>query len=69
MPVSSFRTQLADYIAAAEKQGWEVTHTRRHWRFKPADPTKRIVFTASSPSDWRVLKNMRAELRRSGLEI
>jgi hypothetical protein len=69
VPQSSFQKQLLEYVTAAEEQGWEVTHSRRHWKFCPKDKHKRIVYIATSPSDHRVMKNMRAELRRSGLNL
>lgn len=69
MPVSSVHKRMIDLIAAAQDQGWDVTRKRKHLRWVPPDPHKDMVFTAVTPSDHRALKNMRAQLRKSGLVI
>jgi predicted RNA binding protein YcfA (HicA-like mRNA interferase family) len=59
---------VKDVIAAAEDQGWEVTRTKKgHLQFIPPDPTRPMVHGSGTPSDWRSLKNLIAQLRRSGL--
>lgn len=53
---------------AAREQGWRVERTRSgHWRFVPQDPSKPIVHAAGTPSDVRGIRNLLADLRRSGL--
>jgi predicted RNA binding protein YcfA (HicA-like mRNA interferase family) len=63
-----FPGTIRDIIKAAQRQGWTVTMTGgNHYRFKsPAGP---VVFTASTPSDWRAIRNIVARLRRAGLDI
>lgn len=46
------------------KQGWRVTHTRRHLRFSPPGGGP-FVIVACTPSDHRALKNIRARLKRA----
>jgi hypothetical protein len=55
---------------AAISQGWVVEHTgNTHLRWRPADRTRAIVFTASTPSEYRSTKNSLAKLKRSGLKL
>lgn len=54
-------------IRAAEAQGWAVSRTRGgHLRWRA--PSGALVFTASTPSDWRALANILSYLRRNGLK-
>lgn len=58
---------LRDIERAAKEQGWEVGRTKKgHPRFVPPDPTRGIVIGSGTPSDWRALKNLLAELKRQG---
>jgi len=62
-------SDLQQLIHAARKAGWSVK--QRHgghlcWRAPNRAP---LVFSASSPSDWRAQANLRASLRRAGLII
>jgi non-ribosomal peptide synthetase component F len=53
---------------AAEKQGWAVELNRNgHWKFVPPDPTKDIVYTSGTPSDYRSILNFLARMKRNGL--
>jgi len=55
-------------IDAAVAQGWQVSTTGGgHLKFQ--SPAGRVVFAASTPSDWRASRNLRAELRRAGLSV
>lgn len=57
-------------VASCRQQGWRVERTRRlHWRFVPPRPDAQIVITAGTPSDRRALLNLRADLRRAGLNV
>jgi len=62
-------SDLQQLIHAARKAGWSVQ--KRHgghlcWRA----PGRGVqVFSASSPSDWRNVRNVKACLRRHGLTI
>lgn len=62
------KKDLKEIVKVARKQGWEVTHTRnQHLRFRSPDGA--LVFSPSTPSDHRAIKNKIADLRRAGLEI
>lgn len=53
---------------AAREQGWRVERTKKgHIRFVPPDATKPMVVAAGTPSDHRSIRNLVAQLRRSGL--
>lgn len=54
----------------ARKQGWIVELTRSgHIKFVPPDPGTPALVTAGTPSDRRGLRNLRADLRRRGLQF
>lgn len=60
---------MKQLCAVAEKQGFRVSHTRKgHVRFLPPNGG-RIVIGASTPSDVRSMKNLRASLQRVGLQL
>jgi len=61
----SRRNDVIKYVNMARKQGWIVTINKGHWKFVP--PMGRIVFTGSSPSDHRSVKNLERDLRHNGL--
>lgn len=62
-----------DVQAIAEKArsaDWTVEHTRgQHLRFTPPRKDLPIIIFAMSSSDWRAIKDLRARLRRAGLEV
>ena len=59
--------ELRPLVKAARNAGWDVSRTSGgHVRFDP--PNGRPVFGPWSASDWRSLKNLRAQLRRAGLK-
>lgn len=63
------RNELREIEDAARRAGWTVSKTSRgHTRFVPPNPHGQIVITAGSPSDIRGLRNLRAALKRQGLE-
>lgn len=52
---------------AAREQGWRVERTTKgHIRFVPPDATMPMVIASGTPSDQRSIKNLIAQLRRSG---
>lgn len=58
---------LRDLEKAAKEQGWEVGRTKKgHPKFVPPDPMKEIVIGSGTPSDWRAMKNLLAQLKRQG---
>lgn len=60
---------IKDLVNIAKEQGWTVYQSKRrgHWKFFSPDPNVPVIFTSSTPSDWRSAKNLRSELRRNGL--
>jgi len=55
-----------DMMAEARRQGWTLTQTNAsHWRAKPPDPSKTIVYFAVSVEP-RAFKNTIAEMRKRG---
>jgi len=62
-------SDLQSLIRTAQRQGWSVQVRRGGhlaWKSPSGDG---VVFSASSPSDWRNLANVRASLRRHGLDM
>ncbi len=60
-------SDLQSLIRTAQRQGWSVQLRRGGdlaWKSPSGDG---VVFSASSPSDWRANSNLRACLRRAGL--
>ena len=67
---------LRPLIDAAQKAGWEVGVSKKcHIQFKAPEGTTdtqgepvRTIMGPGTPSDWRSYRNMRAQLRRAGLD-
>jgi hypothetical protein len=60
---------LQQLIRQAVHQGWSVEQRRGgHLCWRPPGRGAQ-VFSASSPSDWRNLANLKASLRRAGLNV
>ena len=57
-----------DLLKAARRAGWMI-EKRRGGHLKLISPTGEVIFTASTPSDWRGTLNLAAHLRRLGLEV
>lgn len=63
------KKRLKELIRIAEAQGWQVSTTGGgHLRWTGPDD-EGPVFTPSTPSDWRALKNATSVLRRHGLRV
>lgn len=61
------KKDIRKLAALARRAGWSVEYTGGgHLRWVP--PQGGPVYSASTPSDLRVLANMKARLRRAGLE-
>jgi hypothetical protein len=57
-----------DFARFAMERGWQVSITNGgHLKF--VSPTGTVLFTSSTPSDWRAWKNFRSQLRRQGLDV
>jgi hypothetical protein len=52
----------------ARGQGWSL-HLRRNGHILWRSPEGTLVFSASTPSDWRTIHRLRSELRRHGLAL
>lgn len=62
--------ELKVVVKLAEGQGWTVRRTHGgHIQFVPSDPTAPLVVSSSTPSDHRTMRNLKAQLRRSGLAV
>jgi len=60
-------SDLQSLIRTAQRQGWSVQLRRGGhlaWKSPSGDG---VVFSASSPSDWRAMPNLKSSLRRAGL--
>lgn len=54
----------------ARNQGWTIEITGSgHLKWVPPKKSEDIVFSASTPSDHRALKNLLSRLKKSGLSI
>ncbi len=60
-------SDLQCLIRQAQRQGWSV-QVRRDGHLAWKSPSGAgVIFSGSSPSDWRAQLNLRACLRRAGL--
>jgi predicted RNA binding protein YcfA (HicA-like mRNA interferase family) len=60
------RKEVAELVRRARAHGWVVQKTRGgHLRWK--SPDGKVVFSGSTPSDVRAVRNIRSSLRRMGL--
>lgn len=62
------KKRFKELVREAERQGWVVT-TTGGGHLKWTGPEGGLVFTPSTPSDVRALKNATADLRRNGLQV
>lgn len=60
--------ELRVIVDIAIAQGWAFEH-RRNNHLVLISPTGEKVFTSSTPSDWRALMKIKAQLRRMGVNI
>ena len=59
---------LRKLVRATEKQGAILSRTGGgHIRMKL--PGGQVAYTSATPSDFRTTRNLRAELRRKGMEL
>jgi len=57
---------LRALIGAALAAGWRTVPTRKGFMLRSPDGTTQVLLH-QSPSDWRAMKNARAQLRRAGV--
>lgn len=70
MGVADYKKKIKSLIRTAESEGWQVSHTSGgHWRFVPAERDRQIVHAAATSNDPRAIRNLEADLRRSGLAV
>lgn len=61
--------ELKKIALVAVEQGWRITMTGSgHLRWLPPQGGS-PVFTASTPDDYRTVRNCRSSLRRAGLRL
>lgn len=61
--------EIAALAARALAAGWEIRRTASNhfaWR---APEGRALIVSAGTPSDWRSARNLRARLRRAGLDV
>ena len=55
---------LRALLSDARDRGWRTELTNGgHWRL--TGPNNALLFTGSTPSDWRGLRNIRSEIKRA----
>lgn len=67
--MTSRQSDIESLVAEAERAGWRVKRTRRHYRLYPADRDHRPITVSITPRSDKVLTAIRADLRRAGLEV
>jgi predicted RNA binding protein YcfA (HicA-like mRNA interferase family) len=61
---SLLRTAPAEVLKEIEAEGWEITPTgKSHWKW--IHPGGGLVFSSSTPSDWRNWANHLALMRKA----
>lgn len=61
--------EMTALVRLAESQGFRVKTTRKGWVVYAKRRDGGTVWLHKTPSDWRAAKNIRAELRKIGVEI
>lgn len=65
MPRLTNSKDVLKLIQKAEEQGWKVYYTNSG-HLKWVSPSGQSVFTGSTPSDRRVLQNIKRDLKKYG---
>lgn len=61
---------VQDILKTVKKAGWTVDRTNSgHFRLRAPDPKIPLIYAPYSPSDKRGLKNLKALLRKCGVDI
>jgi predicted RNA binding protein YcfA (HicA-like mRNA interferase family) len=59
------KKDVEQFLRVLRRDGWRVERTNgEHWKLTPPG-SGRMVFTGSTPSDHRAIKNLKAECRRA----
>lgn len=59
--------ELRILFSKAESQGWSVEFTKK-CHFKMTAPNGGIVFCASTPSEYRGMKNLLSQMKKHGFK-
>lgn len=63
-------SDVKDIIKTVKQLGWEVDRTNSgHFRLRSPNPAVPLIYAPYSPSDKRGLKNLKALLRKYGVDI
>lgn len=62
------KKQLKQILKEAKKQGWQVSYTKNGHMCLKSPTGGQPIYTASTPSDHRGLKNLVAHMRRQGFK-
>jgi len=61
--------EIRAWLKAAESQGFEVRYTKGS-HIQVRNPSGRVIAgSGSTPSEYRAIKNFRAQLRRGGVTL
>lgn len=64
------KKDLKELVKMAGEQGWRVeVRSSGHLMFFPPDKSKPAVTSGGTISDWRGMKNLKAQLKRSGMRF
>jgi hypothetical protein len=64
------RKDLADHLRVVDATpGWSWRRAKRGGHVFITPPEGETIVTGWSSGDWRAMKNLRAHLRRAGLEV
>lgn len=61
-------SHLKAYFKQALNEGWSYRKTKAGWILRHPDQRQTIGFH-DTPSDWRAMRNLRADFRRAGVSI
>lgn len=58
------KRELRTILTDAGRRGWQVERTERsHWKLR--GPNNALIYTGGTPSDWRSIANLKAQIRRA----
>lgn len=63
------KKDVREIVDRLEAQGWRVVKGKKHLKAYPPDKDKPMVTIPGTPGDQRSLKNLKAQLRRSGADL
>lgn len=63
------KRQVEDWVREARRLGWHVEISRGHWKWRRPDGSFGTVTPGTPSNSGRSLENIRARLRRAGLDV